>query len=364
MIIFNALQTSLSGGIGRYSFELSKELYKQKIDMKIVIRKEDYKDFSFAKDEDLIIAEGITNSIQRNLYEQIKLPRMIYRKYPDAKIHYPDSMAPIFAKNYSIITVHDIAFRSLKKVFKLKTVLWKNFITKISLKKADKVIAITEFTKDEINKYYNLKDKSKIDVVYNGFNDFSKDNIEEKNIRDEIKNIKGEYIFTINTISPRKNVDGIIKAFNEIKDKTNFKLVIGGANGWLYNEVHELVDTLKIRDRVIFTGKVNDDELKFLYKNTSLFIYASFYEGFGLSPLEAMSYKKPCLVSNVTSMPEVVGKSAILIDPYNIKNMAEKMIETIDNRTIREEMSKLGSKRIEFFSWEKCAKDTVKTYTR
>ncbi|AGY76810.1 hypothetical protein [Clostridium autoethanogenum] len=135
-VVFNALQTSLSGGIGRYCYEVSKAIYKQhKIDFKIVIREEDKGLFSFADIEDLIIVEGIKNAKQRNFYEQFKLPKLIYKKYPDAIIHYPDTMAPIFAKNKVIITVHDLAFKSLKDAFTWKTTLWKNFITDLSIKK-------------------------------------------------------------------------------------------------------------------------------------------------------------------------------------------------------------------------------------
>lgn len=360
MIVFNALQTTLSGGIGRYSYELSKALYKIEKDIKIVIRKEDEPLFCFANKEDLIIIDNITSGAKRNIYEQFKLPFLINKLYPDAVLHYPDSMAPLFSKNKVVITVHDIAFKSLKNVFTWKTKLWKNFVTTLSLKKADRIIAISEYTKEEIVKYYGNKYEEKISVIYNGFNDFSNEEINLNNVRKDILGLQEKkYILTVSTISPRKNIDGLIKAYNKLECKDEFKLVIAGAYGWLYEDVIRLVDNLKLKDNVIFTGKINDDELKFLYKECYLFTYLSFYEGFGLPPLEAMSYGKTCIVSNTSSLPEVVGNAAIKVNPYNVEDIKIGLAKELKNQTINNSNI---VENINRFSWEKCSKKTVSTY--
>lgn len=154
MIIFNALQATLSGGIGRYCYELSKELYKISDELKVVIREEDIELFNFLKKEDIILVKGIKNSIARNYFEQFKLPFIIKKKYPNAIIHYPDSMGPLFSKNKYVITVHDVAFTALDDIFTWKTRLWKKISTKFSVKKADKIIVISEYTKNELIKFY------------------------------------------------------------------------------------------------------------------------------------------------------------------------------------------------------------------
>jgi glycosyltransferase involved in cell wall biosynthesis len=363
MIIFNALQTSLSGGIGRYSYELARAIYQlQQIDLKIVIRAEDIQSFSFAENSDLIIVEGIKNSKDRNQYEQFVLPKKIAKEYPKAIIHYPDTMAPIFSKNPVIITVHDLAFITRMNDFTLKSRLWKRNATRLSVKKADKIIAITEFTESEIQKYFSSY-SSKVSVIYNGFNNFAKDAIDIGKVRDEIKrSASEEYILTVSTISPRKNIDGLIKAFNLIKDKLNHKLVVAGGNGWLYENIYKLVEELKLENRVIFTNKVNDDELKYLYKNASVFVYSSFYEGFGLPPLEAMSYGIPCVVSNVTSMPEVIGDSALYIDPSSVNDMSDRIYSLCNDRELQNKLSSLGYIRLNKYDWNKCAKETIKSY--
>ena len=230
IVVFNALQTSLSGGIGRYSYELSKSIYlKKALDLKIVVRKEDLSLFNFANKEDLIIAENIKNSIDRNRYEQFILPKLVNKKYPNAVIHYPDSMAPFICRNKIIITVHDLAFKSLKSEFTNKTIIWKRIATKFSVKKAKYIITITNFTKNEIKKHYKQHIANKIQVIFNGFNKFSDDKINESNINKDILDLKkSNYILTVSTISPRKNIDGLIKAFNEIKNKNQYKLVVVG----------------------------------------------------------------------------------------------------------------------------------------
>lgn len=361
LVVFNALQTSLNDGIGRYSYELSKELYiNNPQNIKIVIRNQDIKLFDFAKKEDLIIVYNINNSKERNIYEQFKLPKIIYKKFPDAIVHYPDTMAPILSKNKVVITIHDLAFKSLKEVFTWKTVLWKNIITSLSIRKADKIIAITKFTENEIIKHYPKINKNKISVIFNGFNDFSKEKINEKNVSNQIKNMNKEYILTVSTLSPRKNIDGLINAFYAIKDEITENLVIAGKNGWMYEKIYKLVEALKLKDRVIFTGKVNDDELKYLYKSAKIFVYVSFYEGFGFPPLEAMGYGVPCLVSNTSSIPEVVGDAAIQVNPKNIDEISKKIEESL--MCNNKEVIIKGRRKVQKFSWKKCAKDVFKEY--
>lgn len=363
MVVFNALQTSLTGGIGRYCYELSKELYKCESNIKIVIREEDIKLYSFVKNDDLIVIKDIKNAIQRNIYEQFKLPFFVKKKYPNAIIHYPDTMAPIFARNKVIITVHDLAFKSLKNAFTWKSNIWKKIITNFSVRKAHKIIAISEFTKSEIKKVYGNKICNKTKVVLNGFNNFSNEDMIIKDIKEDIKSLEKEnYILTVSTISPRKNIDSLIKAYHSSEIKEECKLVIAGGKGWLFEDVFKLVDDLKISDKVFFTDRINDEELKFLYKYCKVFAYVSYYEGFGLPPLEAMSYKKPCIASNVSSVPEVVGDAAIKVDPYSVEEIAIGLETLCFNEKERLKFIELGNNNILRFSWEKCAKETLNVY--
>lgn len=365
IVIFNALQTSLSGGIGRYCEELAKNIYlnREDLDIKIVIREEDKDRYNFIEKDNLIVVSGIKSGLQRNIYEQFKLPKLIAKKYPNAIIHYPDTMAPIFSKNRVITTMHDMAFKSLEDEFSLKTKIWKNFITKKSVKKVDKIIAITKFTKEEIVRYYP-EVKSKISVIYNGFNDFSDEKINLDKVSSKIININGKFILSVNTITPRKNIGGIIEAFNDIKEKTSANLVIAGKAGWKSEEILSLIDKYDLKNRVYVVGKINDDELKYLYKNAALYVYISFYEGFGLSPLEAMSFGVPTIVSNVTSIPEVVGDRAIKVNPKNIKIISEEMYKILEEEDYLFKIKENMKKKHMNFSWENCSKETINIYEK
>ena len=364
MILFNALPKSISAGIGRYSFELSKKLYILiKSDLKIIIREEDLEDYNFVDSKSLIVFKNIKNSKQRNFCEQIYIPKMIDEKYKDFVIHYPDSIAPIMSRNKKIvITVHDLAFKSFSQGFTKKTILWKNFMTALSFKKARKIIAITNFSKSELFRYYkNIKDED-VRVVYNGFNKLSKYAINNGNVSEKIDGInKSKYILTVSTISPRKNIDTLIKAFNLIGDKRDINLVIAGTNGWLYENIYDLAKKSRFSDRIIFTGQINDDELKFLYKNAEVFVYPSFYEGFGLPPLEALSYGTRVIVSDVACFREVLGNSCFYFNPIDYNELSTILDRNL-NEGINDDNVFNFNNMLNKYSWGKCAEETVKVY--
>lgn len=358
--IFNALQTSLNGGIGRYSYELARHLYKNNKDIKILIRKEDKDIFNFAKDN-LIIIDGIDTSLQRNIFEQFKLPKLLKHNYKDYIIHFPDCIVPILCKNRIVITVHDMAFKSVKGSFTKKSYIWKNFMANIAIRRASQIICITNFAKSELTRYFNVN-KEKVNTVYNGVTLFNK-KIDECHINESIKNLgRYKYLLTVSTISPRKNIDGLIKAFNNIKNNNDYKLVICGSNGWLSENIFKIVKDLSIEDRVMFTGRVNDEELKYLYKNCRAFIFPSFYEGFGLPPLEAMNFNVPILASNRTSIPEVLGDSVVYFDPYDINDITLKLKNFI-NKKIEVDVEKY-KKHLSKFSWDTCSKEVIKIYNK
>ena len=332
MLIVNALQTSMNGGIGRVSYNAAKALYlNNENNVRVVIREKDLSAFDFVMQKDLIIAKGIKNSKDRNYYEQFTLPKYVKKNYEKPILFYPDSMGPIFSSVPFIIIVHDLAFKSLKQAFTWKSILWKRIATKISVKKSIHIVTDSDFSRSEILKYYKKIEANKITSVKLSFNDFSKEIIDKEKVRAGISSIGENFIFTVSTISPRKNIDRLIKSFNLIKDKVDVNLVISGREGWLSEDIYNLVDIYNIKDRVIFTGGINDEELKNLYDRCSIFIYPSIYEGFGLPPLEALSYGKTVIASKVTSIPEVLGKCAVYIDPFDTNDIAEKMIATLNN---------------------------------
>jgi glycosyltransferase involved in cell wall biosynthesis len=259
-------------------------------------------------------------------------------------------------------------------VFDLTPVLFRdthsvqsNFVHKYilprTLRNADKIIAISQNTKNDLIKHFNIPE-DKIRVVYLAVNNNYKpvSNEEVKRVKDKY-NPNSPFILYVGTLEPRKNIVRLIDAFHRLKQKEiPHKLVIAGKKGWKYENIFGEIEKLKLKDDVIFTGYVSDEDLPALYNAADLFVYPSIYEGFGLPPLEAMACGTPVITSNTSSLPEVVGGAGIMVDPYNIDELSNKMQEVLTSKNLRKELSEKGLKRAKMFSWEKCAKETLEVF--
>jgi len=174
------------------------------------------------------------------------------------------------------------------------------------------------------------------------------------------------FILFLGTIEPRKNIINLIKAFAKLQtcEPANLKLVIGGAKGWFYEDVFARVEELGLRDEVLFPGYIPASELPLWYNAAELFVYPSLYEGFGLPPLEAMACGTPVVATNTSSLPEVVGKAGMLVDPLAVEELAEAMRRVLNDETLWQEMRGQGLRRAQGFSWTKTAQETVQVYQR
>ncbi len=264
-------------------------------------------------------------------------------------------IAPISPECKKIITFHDLSFEHHPQLFSHRKILWQKFLmnTKQEARKADKIMADSFSTKEDLIKIYKV-DPEKIEVVYLGVN---------KNLR-PIKNRKQaqKTILYFGTIEPRKNLILLIKAFEALKkgdSMTDLKLVIAGAKGWLYKDVFEKVENSRFRQDIIFTGVINDRDKPSLYNSASVFVYPSFFEGFGFPPLEAMACGVPTIVSNTSSLPEVVGNGAIMIDPYNVDELSFAIRRVLEDKDLRNDLIKKGFQQAKKFNWDKTAKQVL-----
>ncbi|MFH1388123.1 MAG: glycosyltransferase family 1 protein, partial [Patescibacteria group bacterium] len=171
-----------------------------------------------------------------------------------------------------------------------------------------------------------------------------------------------KFILYFGTIEPRKNLIGLIKAFELLKDK-NIKLVIAGTKGWLYQDIFKTASQSKRKKDIIFTGFVKEEDKPYLYNLAQSFVYPSFFEGFGFPPLEAMACGIPTIVSANSSLPEVVGDAALMVNPKNIDELAQAMETVSNDNKVRDQLIKKGLKQALRFSWEKCAQETLKVLT-
>ncbi len=235
-----------------------------------------------------------------------------------------------------------------------------------SLKKADKLIAISEFTKSELIKHLRIPE-DKIAVVYMGIDHReyrpmpSNDEIVNKYKLPEDMKI----ILCVGAEIPRKNLSTLIEAFGKLKkDYEGVKLVKVGnpqASG-AREKLMKSINKLGLEKEVIFTDFVTEEDLPQIYNAADLYVYPSFYEGFGLPVLEAMACGVPVITSNASSLPEVAGDAAITVDPHDANTLAKAMYDVLTNDQLRENLMKKGLERAKLFSWEKTAKETLKVY--
>lgn len=228
-----------------------------------------------------------------------------------------------------------------------------------SLKKADKVIANSKSAKRDIIKMFSIP-SSKIRVIYpefiNSFRVLSNKDNARKTIKHKL-GINGPFILNCNVLSPRKNVETLIRAFKHLKAKRKIKhkLVIVGSN--IYYKL-----SVKNPKDIIFTGSVSDRLLLYLYNLADLFVYPSIYEGFGYPPLEAMACGIPVISSNAPSLMEVVGKNGIVFKPLDYRRLSDLMLNVIEDRNLRAEMVKNGFARVRYFSQKRQAAQTLAVY--
>ncbi|MCM8767436.1 MAG: glycosyltransferase family 4 protein [Candidatus Omnitrophica bacterium] len=265
-----------------------------------------------------------------------------------------------------VITFHDIAHLIFPEMFSLFEVETFKFAAKRAVKKADRIIAVSESTKNDLIKYLNVK-PDKIIVIHVGLYDFFYEIFDEDMI-EKVKlkyGIRKKYILSVGTIEPKKNHIRLLNAFVKIKKKINdYQLIICGKPGWKFREFYKRLSEIndKIRKDIIVTNYVPLRDLTILYKEADIFTFPSLYEGFGSPILEAMRCGVPVITSNISSMPEVAGDAALLINPEDEDDIANAILKLIEDKELRENLIKKGLERVKLFTWENTAKKTLKVY--
>ncbi len=294
-------------------------------------------------------------------YSHLLVAAFLGRQWLDV-YHSPAYTIPLAYSKSAVVTVHDLAIYHQAEWFPRR----QKFATKVSVptsvKKAKKIIAVSKSTKKDITKFLKIP-ASKVEVIYEGV-----DKRVKKNLKVRKKyNIKKKFILFIGTLEPRKNIIGLVKAFNKLRKTSvykNYQLVIAGAKGWLFKDIFKTVKDLKLSRKVIFCDYVPQEDKIGLLDAADLFILPSYYEGFGLPILEAMRQGTPVICSNITSMPEVAGQAAVLIDPHKIKDLSQAIRKILTDKKLYNELITVGFKQAEKFSWEKCARETLEVYER
>ncbi len=265
-----------------------------------------------------------------------------------------------------VTTFYDFAPYRVPDVFpKLSTARIKA-LYKFMTRKSDRIIAVSESTKRDAKELLGFPE-DKIDVVYNGLDKrFLKESEFPREDLEKLYGVGGKYILFLGTLEPRKNLGRVLEGFTRFKKnfpgRFEHKLVVAGKKGWLMREYFQMVKDLEIEDEVIFTGYIGGDVLKPFYTYAEFFVMPSLYEGFGQTIVEAMACGTPCLVSKISSIPEIADDAVCYVDPHDTEGIAKAMNELARDRSLREKLSSAGKEQAKKFSWEKCARETLEVY--
>lgn len=362
-------------GIGIYALNLVRQILNlNQISGKFNI-------YFFAQDDDAEWQELINNSSNSNkkshlipikssifrklifrfFFEQILLPRECKKLGIDLvySFHYT---IPYFTRLKRVVTIPDMTFYLFPELHQtLKRFYFKTLIP-LSLKRCIRAVTISASTRTDLLERFPRMNPGKIEVIHLGVNinpppTRANHHLEQYGLHEK------RYFLFIGTLEPRKNLPGIIEAFNHVITanndyKKNYKLVIVGKKGWFYREIFASVKRYHLEESVIFTGYVSGEAKQSLLAHAFLFVYPSFYEGFGLPILEAMAYGVPVITGDVSSLPEISGAAALLINPRRWPEIAGAMLKLLSDQKLRKELSQKSVIQAQRFSWELTAEKT------
>jgi glycosyltransferase involved in cell wall biosynthesis len=339
-LIINArFLTQQTTGVQRFATEISRILKKQ------------YNEIVFVAPHNIIQHEvaaelnvTIVGSNTGALWEQLDLPLYLKRNGTPLLVNFANTAPLLYTKQ--IVTIHDVAFKVNPRWFSKGFALFYNFLIPNIIKRSSAIITVSNFSKSEIIKYYKVPD-NKVFVVYNGVIDFNGTNA---------KNSHGKYLLCVGSIDERKNLSTLISAFNSL-NQTDLKLLITGDKNSVFNVSIDGKST--DNNNIVFTGRVSDEDLSSLYRNATMFIYPSLYEGFGIPPIEAMYFNCPTIVSDIPSLKETCGDASLYFQSIDYKDLKKKIALLINNNDLRERLIERGNINLKRFSWERSAHKVI-----
>lgn len=261
-----------------------------------------------------------------------------------------------------ILTIHDLSFLRYPNFFSLRRNLWHYIINVRKLiKEADKIIAVSENTKSDIIELGGI-DERKVEIIYSGVAEECRVIDRNDEIIKKVKekyNLADKFILFLGTLEPRKNIIGLIKAYNELResggDFSKVKLVIAGGAGWKGKGAGEEQKRSKYKEDIKFLDYIPRQDKVYLYNLASVFVYPSFYEGFGFPPLEAMACGLPVVTSFSSSLPEAAGGASLLVDPHKTGEIAQAIRKILLDENFKNDLIEKGREKASEFSWQKVA---------
>ena len=276
--------------------------------------------------------------------------------------------SPPFCPCPVIVSVHDLSFEHLPETFKRRSRTQLRLTVRRSARRAAHVLTLSEDTKKDLINTYDVHPDSVTAIPIAAPSHFGPvNNAKELQRVRHIYGIDGDYVLSVGSIQPRKNLPRLIRAYAALKRERSGdfpKLVLVGKIAWLYDETLRELENQGLKDSVILTGYVPEADLPALYSGAACFVYPSFFEGFGLPPLEAMKCGAPVIVGDRTSLPEVVGDAGLKVDPFNVEEISAALSRVLDDSTLRSELGQRSLVQADKFSWRETARRTLMIYER
>jgi len=357
----------LGKGLGRYTQEIIDNIVKldQENEYIIFLRKENFNSF---KCDGVRIKKVLADIKWYGFAEQLIMPYYIWREHLDL-MHFPHFNVPVFCPVKFVVTVHDlilIKFPTLRAttlgpaVYKIKNLAYR-FVISSAIVRAKKVLAVSEYTKKAIIEQFKINSE-KVMVTYEGVAELSgaNESVDVNAVLNKYK-ISRPYLLYVGNAYPHKNLEGLIKVFSEInKNFPNLKLILVGKEDYFYGRLKQYAK--EFSDNIIFPGYVPDGELKVLYASAALYVFPSFYEGFGLPPLEAMAHGLAVVSSDKTCLPEILEDAALYFNPDTEADMKNKIERALADEKLRENLKNRGYIQVKKYSWGRCASQTLAVY--
>lgn len=353
-------------GVGQVVYHTVKALNQKNI--KCILFYDEKPVFKLAEFKQEHIKQVVLLCKSRYIWEQVLLPLALKKYKPDLYHATWNLGLPLYLSCPAVVTIHDLIplvlpnfFSTLKS--KLFSYLPYKFFVRYSANKSNVVITDSISSRKDIERILKIPSE-KIKVIYIGVNKAFKPDISPDLIHTvkEKYGIKQKYFIYLGGLDKRKNIQGIIKAFTEVLKLHQVYLVITGSFNDLLKELQLLAQSLNVAEKVVFTGYVPEEDLSHLLSGAVALVYPSYYEGFGIPPLEAMACGTPVIASNVSSIPEVVGEAGLLINPGDYLEIAKAMNEILINDNKRQQMIAEGVKRAQNFSWNEMGLQIVEVY--
>jgi glycosyltransferase involved in cell wall biosynthesis len=290
------------------------------------------------------------------------------RRHPVDVLHVQYT-APPFSPCPLVVNIHDLSFEHLPETFKRRSRMQLRMTVRRSARRATQILALSEYGRNDIIRTYNIS-PNKVTVVPLAAPAHFEPIVDKKKLQQvrQTYGIDGDYLLSVGSVQPRKNLTRLLQAYSILRmTQPEGKLpilVIVGKHAWLYHETLRAVNELGLTDSVVLTGYVPEADLPPLYSGALGLVYPSYFEGFGLPPLEAMKCGAPVIVGNKTSLPEVVGDAAILVNPFAVGEIAGAIKQLISDTGLRESLRARGLERAKLFDWRETARKTLLVYEK